>query len=340
MRNVTNKPKHITSKILGILFAGILALTFTDSFSAIGQVEDWNYYNSYAQNITLATPSMASRVENPVYSGILYNYIDADNIAEASEENQELFYAAKKLIWANLGGYSSLLWEHFDNIEVKDCSLNGATSMFTLAEYCPEDNTVYCNRLVLLGSDEDTKLHTMVHELIHSLLERDRSAFLNNTGAFHEGFTEYLAQTVYPTQSISYYMNFCIAEVFVKDNGLYKAIELFMSGEAEESINRRLHKDNLVQKLNKPLYDSTLSLKDQDAVMAILDTYLHYAQVTGVDISDRINLAMMHVKPSFDNLAAMYYFDRLRNDLAATTNQSRLFLGTKNTRAFNSGILF
>lgn len=319
MRNVTNKPKHITFQILGILFAGILALTFTDSFSMIGQVNDWNYYDNYARNITLTVPSDDLKAENPAFSGVLFDYINADNITEASDENQKLFREAKQLVYIQYNGQSALLWEQFENVQVKDCDLNDIMSGIILAQYCPEDNTVYCNRIGLRDAGKGAKLHTLVHELMHSLLERDRSAFFDNAGAFHEGFTEYLAQTAYPYPGISYFMNFCIAEVFVEDNGLNNAIELFMSGKAEESINQRLCKDNLIQKLNTPLYQNSYGFYDEDANRAILDAYIHYAQITGVNIDNRINYVMMHIKPSFDNLAAMYYFDHLRNNLAVTT---------------------
>ncbi len=314
MSNTTKRPKPLPIlNIVGILCVGFLILSFSSSFSAIGTLDDWCFYNEYAEARAALNAADAQLNNLSSTSKVIDDNAGSSNITDASEETLKLVNRAIRELRATYGSHESLHWEHLDNIQVKECDIEPVLNSVVLAYYTPETNTIYCNRLELSKSQSGYRqLHTIAHELFHALLENDRSAFLNDNGAFHEGFAEYLAQDIYPVTTPSYYLNYCIAEVFVEDNGLDKAIELFMSGQAEESINQRLNKENLMQNINSQLYYLSYFPGTASASKIVLDVYLHYAKITDVDVNDHVNYAIMYVKPSFENLATMYYFDSLR----------------------------
>ena len=313
--NVTHQqPKLIYLDIICILLAGVLVFSFFEpTTEEIAEIDDWLLYDRYVE--IMATNSSGNTNADYELSSTTDKYY---NVTDSSDETLVLVNKAKTQIRTKLGRYTSLLWERFNSIQVKDCDLNSDIDVF--ACYSPEDNTIYRNRLVANDpSLNDYRLSMLAHELIHALLECDRTAFISGTGTFHEGFTEYLAQTVFPTDRPAYYLSYCIAEVFVKDNGLDRAIDLFMSGQAEESINRRAHKENLRQNINDPLYITAAYPSQYQVIEAIvLDVYLHYAIVPGINAQEHINQAFNRLEVTETNLATIRYLQGLRQQLTST----------------------
>ena len=326
MWNTIKQPKHLLAlDILGVILASFLMLSFSNSFDKIGTLRDWCFYDNYLE--ALNSTEALDRQENFHNIGdelaMQQNTDISSNFSEATAENVALVEEAKDIIRTKLGNQAALHWERFDDIQVKECDIKNIGFSIVLAYYEPEDNTIYCNRAVMNGDwSKDYRLHTIVHELLHALLEQDKSAFENGTGAFHEGFTEYLAQYVYPTDKPSYYLCFCLAEIFVEDNGLDNAIELFVTGKAEESINQRLGKENLVQNIDSPLYIASLYPISRYDDPIVLDVYLHYVQVTGIYNEEHINGAIERIYPSFDNLATIVYFNSLRQQITYRRNSA------------------
>ena len=338
MRNAPNKPKLFSSlDILGLLFTGLLLLMSFGPFSKIGTLRDWYFYDEYIKSLanTETTESQSKFYNIGDEVAMRPGNSKSYNITDASAKNVALVNEAKELIRSQLGNQSILHWEHFNDIQIKECNIDKISpSTVFLAYYEPEDNTIYCNRDTLNNSlPKDFRLNAIVHELMHALLECDYSAFENNTSAFHEGFTEYLAQVVCPTDRPSYYLCYCIAEVYVLDNGLDKAIELFMTGQAEESINQRLNRENLIQNINRPLYVGSYFPTSKDDDPIVLDVYLHYVQVTGIYIEKRIDDAISRIYPSYENIATIVYFNDLRQQITTRRNLTlRLFLDRKKIR--------
>ena len=319
MRNIANNPKHLfILNILSLLFAGFLALTYTAPFQAIGNLDDWHYYNELVEYQSRPTVSAAQTEQ----SAFVFSFLNASsdeeggalNVSDASDETIALVKEAKHLLYAELGDHPALLWDRFKDLQVKDCDINGSlVDKLTLAFYEPEENTIYCNRQLLYAPQfEDSRLHILVHELTHALLEKDKSCIENQTNMLHEGFTEYLAQLVCPVDSPSYFLNYCIAEVYVKDNGLNWAIERFVSGQAEEDVNQRLQREKVVQNINGVLLTANINPKNELANKMVLDVYLHYVQITGVDVDEHVSMALKRIPLSFENLAALDYFNELR----------------------------
>lgn len=314
--NVTHQqPKLIYLDIICILLAGVLIFSFFEPVITDEKIEtsDWLLYDRYVEIMdTNGSNNQETDYELSLATDKYYN------VADSSDETLVLVNKAKTQIRTKLGRYTSLLWERFNSIQVKDCDLNSDIDVF--ACYSPEDNTIYRNRLVADDpSLNDYRLSMLAHELIHALLECDRTAFVSGTGTFHEGFTEYLAQIVYPTDSPTYYLSYCIAEIFVKDNGLDRAIDLFMSGQAEKSINQRVHKENLIQNINDPLY-MTAAYPSQYQIMEliVLDVYLHYAIITGINSKEHVSQAFNRLEVNEMNLATIRYLQGLRQQLTST----------------------
>ena len=314
--NVTHQqPKLIYLDIICILLAGVLIFSFFEPVITDEKIEtsDWLLYDRYVEIMdTNGSNNQETDYELSLATDKYYN------VADSSDETLVLVNKAKTQIRTKLGRYTSLLWERFNSIQVKDCDLNSDIDVF--ACYSPEDNTIYRNRLVADDpSLNDYRLSMLAHELIHALLECDRTAFVSGTGTFHEGFTEYLAQIVYPTDSPTYYLSYCIAEIFVKDNGLDRAIDLFMSGQAEKSINQRVHKENLIQNINDPLY-MTAAYPSQYQIMEliVLDVYIHYAIITGINSKEHVSQAFNRLEVNEMNLATIRYLQGLRQQLTST----------------------
>lgn len=335
MRKHTEKPKHIiTNIVINIVcftLSVILGLATGQTVRAAKSIDDWHYYNSYAASLAQHNTDHSSDFNDHAVTGTSFkDHYEEYNVTDASDDIIALVDMAKTRVRTELGGYSALLWEHFGNLQVKDCDLEYAEAA-TVAFYVPEDNTIYCNRASLYSSSmNEYRFQTFIHELIHALLEKDSSVLNNQAGAFHEGLAEYLSQSIAPTKQPSYYPCYCIAEVFVKDNGLDKAIELVMSGQAEESINQRLGKENLIQTINAPLYMASLDPKHELANTIILDVYFHYIEVTGVDVERNARLLLNRIPLSYSELPKRIYFDNISRD----HKTSRLFLDNKNTQPF------
>lgn len=332
MNDTYRQPKFFYLDIICILLAGVLVFSFFEpTTEEIVETDDWLLYDRYVE--IMATNSSGNTNADYELSSTTDKYY---NVTDSSDETLALVNQAKAQIRAKLKKQSSLLWERFDSIRVKDCDLNSDVDVF--ACYSPEDNTIYRNRLVASDpSLNNYRLSMLAHELIHALLEYDRTAFIDGTGIFHEGFTEYLAQIIYPTDSPAYYLGYCIAEVFVKDNGLDHAIDLFMSGQAEESINRRTHKDNLIQNINDPLYITAAYPSQYQIIEAIvLDVYLHYAIITSTNSKEHVNQAFNRLEATETNLATIRYLANLRQQLnsTATTTVAVFFCNKKNTPTY------
>jgi hypothetical protein len=336
MRNTKKQPQHLfILDILVIIFTGILALTFTKSFQAIGELDDWHYYNTLVEYRSLPAHATQSTQTPSVLSFLTVPSDEesgAQNVSDASSETIALAEEAKQLLYAKFGDQPTLLWERFESLQVKDCDIGGSPiDKLTLAFYEPDENTIYCNRRLMYHADlSQERLHTLAHELMHALLERDKSCLENDTSMFHEGFTEYLSQLACPTDNPSYFLSYCMAEVFVKDNGLNKAIELFMDGKAEESINQRLGKENIIQSTNNVFRTTAYNSIDTFLNAIALDVYFHYIHITGVNVDEHAKQALKRIPITFENLAALDYFNELRTSRG--NNVRGFFLAQKMCR--------
>ena len=220
-----------------------------------------------------------------------------------------------------------MCWDRFNQTQLKICDFKefDLVRNSVLAFYHTESNTVYCLRDKLQAlrdsSDSNLVLELLAHELIHALTLNDA----NKESAIIEGFTEYLAQNIFPTSTApSYYYHYAFVDTLVKDVGIDVAMGAFLNGTINELIDGAIGQPGAMYNIQGPLSSTATGLSTDDQELIVLDVYAHYLQATQIDDEDTRNAftAMFEQLDSAPRaITAKAYFEKiLPFSLTATTS--------------------
>ena len=204
----------------------------------------------------------------------------------ATAETLALTAAIKKKIEEQYGQFMFLHWSKFKSVRVMEASIGNDT----YGLYFPESNILYINKNLISEHFSSTRLkkeitHVLAHELIHSLT----CSRANATDIYCEGFVEYLAHQIYPTDCKPYKYTYIFAEAYVDNYGIEKALRDYLSGTAMKDLGAKTNlpeaADNLrvlVRILSEPHKSKDRTAADR---AVILEVYLKYIDATQAEVS-------------------------------------------------------
>ncbi len=258
---------NVPAIIVGLLLlATIILLVVLDSIKA---ANTYRFYDPYEKEhliekivLDVQRPSKGSfeestweRLESPIL--------------------EEYFEEVKLKLKEKLGEYDNLNWERLERTTLTPIEkFEGKNKDFSGAYFQSVLETVFIPKS--FESKPEIYLKKLLcHELIHCLTIQDGKA----TTMLMEGFTEYLAQEIYPyPEHMNYYMPIQFVKVYVSTYGLQKAINICATDEFADEIGQTIDRPNAIYTL-EPLFVATeneggFNVQSMDP---IIDVLVHYA---------------------------------------------------------------
>lgn len=175
---------------------------------------DWIYYRKFTSKYKIDRSATGGRRMTQEESGIL-------NERQADSRYVKIFEQVKKHMRSNLAEYTGLDWERFNAVELVECDekYSNVTAIYDL----PTNKVFFARENSLEELVELKKV--FAHELFHSLYTMEDSSYVLNY--YEEGFTEYIAQMLYPdAKDLIYLHGVIIAKALVGKYGIQGVIDL------------------------------------------------------------------------------------------------------------------
>lgn len=318
MRNLTVTRHPFIAAIITFLVTIFMFTSINNQAAIADTSKDWVFYNQFVQQT----------------DEIHYNVTSADlnkyrNFEDADSDNQEIFENVKNRLRDELGGYTDMCWDRFDQTQLVLCDTGNnyfdISQFAVLAFYHPETNTVYCirNKLQALKDAHayNYVLELLAHELIHSLTANE----MNAESLINEGFTEYLAYAIYPPETgcPSYYYHYAFIDTLIKQVGIEVAMRAFLNGTIEDLIDNAIKQPGAMYNIQGPLTHTASGVSTDEEELIVLDVYAHYLKATQINDSatrDAFNLMLSKLEQTPRNITAKVYFEEMLPFSLTATN--------------------
>ncbi len=299
------RPRNLGNSVFSFLLViavifGIATYPTPETAPAI--TKDWTYYSEFAPK---ADKYKIIYTESTDFYG---------NIDEVSPRIYSTYEEVKNRLRSELQEYGNLCWERFERTGIKQCDFTRDffASDCTMAFYMEKDDSLYCVRDQfdkLIKSNDWSHIHEIIaHELVHALTVTDA----NRQSVVCEGFTEFIAQSIYPTDFPSYFYHYAFIENLVKDIGPEAAIQAFLDGTVEEKVDTRIGKPGAMKGIEPLLEHAGAGVSSDYEELIIIDVYTHYLQATrtaDVLMSSKYPMMTALLSDTPKNKAACDYFN-------------------------------
>ena len=261
--NRINVPAIIVGLILVVV---IIVLVVVDS---IKEANTYRFYDPYEkEHLIKKTVIDVQKPSKESFEESTWERLESQILEKYFEE-------VKIKLKEKLGEYDNLNWERLERTTLTPIEkFEGKNKDFSGAYFQSVLETVFIPKS-FESKPEIFLKKLLCHELIHCLTIQDGKA----TTMLMEGFTEYLAQEIYPyPEHMNYYMPIQFVKVYVSVYGLQKAINICATDEFADEIGQTINRPNAIYTI-EPLFVATeneggFNVQSMDPIMDVL---VHYS---------------------------------------------------------------
>lgn len=262
-KNKINVPAIIVGLILVVV---IIILVVVDS---IKEANTYRFYDPYEkEHLIKKTVIDVQKPSKESFEESTWERLESQILEKYFEE-------VKLKLKEKLGEYDNLNWERLERTTLTPVEkFEGKNKDFSGAYFQSVLETVFIPKS-FESKPEIFLKKLLCHELIHCLTIQDGKA----TTMLMEGFTEYLAQEIYPyPEHMNYYMPIQFVKVYVSAYGLQSAINICATDEFADEIGQTINRPNAIYTL-EPLFVATeneggFNIQSMDPIMDVL---VHYS---------------------------------------------------------------
>lgn len=231
-------------------------------------MEILRYYDEFAKTNERVKMAKTSTSDRPLTV--------AGQKATASDKLYVVYNEVKAKLRKEFAEYPSLRWELFEAADLyiyhKLWGIEPAG--FPLDGYWNNhDGQIYFNHSLVEEADQ-VQRRTIARELIYALTKPKEA-----TTILYNGFVEYVAQTLYPTDIdyCNYLFPQQFAALYAEANGIQAAFDLFLTDAAADQIGKAINRPNAIYTIEPPLRDTCYGIISNLGTAAILDILAHYS---------------------------------------------------------------
>ena len=287
-------------RISVVLLALVVLLTGCNGEASL------KYYDKYAeQNENTKKTRGSSEAQ---HTPLVINAREANMLDDLYDTYMEV----KDKLRNELAPYQNLNWERFENAKLYLCdSFNEESGGFGINGLWDVRDGMAYFAYSLSEKDPQFQHEVMAHELIHALTAKAGEA----STLLYEGFTEYLAQTIYPTSvdTDCYFFPQLFVTLYVEKNGIQAAIDLFPTDAAADEIGEAIGRPNAMYTITPLLYETCNGIYYDKQLEVIIEVLAYYSAAIGANPETIEEINIMNNTGGRDNK----YYEYIKSVLEA-----------------------